>query len=109
VTTNNAAEWHALLAALARAEELGAGRLDVLSDSRLVVRGACRIAKGHGYRGASERLRTLAEVAGLYISCLRGFSIAWIPREQNWRADRLARRASAESRLVGLREAKGFK
>ena len=109
IATCNVAEWRALLVALARAEELGADRLDVLCDSLLVVGGVRRMARGRGYGGASGHLRPLAEEARARISRLRGFSITKIPREENRRADRLAKRASAESRLVGLREARGFR
>jgi len=75
-TTNNVAEYRALLLALERAEEAGADDVDIRSDSRLLV----------------EQLRGNFKIreAVLRAKRFRKFAISHIPRENNTRADRLA-------------------
>ena len=87
-TTNNVAEYSALLLGLRKAETLSPSSLTVYSDSELIVR------QIHGeYRVRSALLRPL------YLeTCrrLRGFPAARIlhvGREENREADRLANRA----------------
>jgi ribonuclease HI len=87
-TTNNVAEYAALLAALERAHVLGLEELAVRSDSQLLVEqmnGAYRVKAPH-LKPLWLRARTLA--AGL-----RRFAIAYVPRERNRTADALANRA----------------
>ena len=84
-TTNNQAEYRAIIAALENAIHLGATQVDMRSDSELAVRqinGRYRVKK--------------AELKPLYLKVmqlagqLEGFTITSIPREQNEEADRLA-------------------
>ena len=86
--TNNVAEYRALLLGIARARELGAGELELVGDSELVV----RQVKGE-YKVKDATLRELhAEV----IRALRPFSrwsIRHVRREQNAAADRLVNEA----------------
>jgi ribonuclease HI len=87
-TTNNVAEYAALLATLERAHALGIEELAVRSDSQLLVEqmnGAYRVKAPH-LKPLWLRARTLA--AGL-----RRFSIVHVPRERNRAADALANRA----------------
>ena len=87
-TTNNQAEYHALIAALEKAIELGARHVDIRLDSELVVRqveGAYRVKKAS--------LRPLYLRVGQLLGRLEGFTITCIPREQNMEADRLANAA----------------
>jgi ribonuclease HI len=84
-TTNNVAEYRALLLALRRAEELGADTVDVLSDSLLLVQqvnGTFKIKAPHLIPLVSEAVRRAKS--------FRRFSIRHVPREENKRADRLA-------------------
>jgi ribonuclease HI len=87
-TTNNVAEYRALLLGLARARELGAREVEVVGDSELIaqqVRGAYKVRK--------EALRELHREA---MAALRGFdrwSIQTVPRAQNARADALVNAA----------------
>ena len=84
-TTNNVAEYRALLLALERAEEAGADEVEIRSDSRLLVeqmRGKFKIR--------AEHLKPLLSEAVLRAKRFRSFSITHIPRENNTRADRLA-------------------
>ncbi|MFC1932466.1 ribonuclease HI family protein [Chloroflexota bacterium] len=84
-TTNNQAEYRAVIAALEYAIRLGANRVDMRSDSELVVRqlnGQYRVKKVH--------LKTLYQQVKQLLSQLEGYTINHIPREQNTEADRLA-------------------
>lgn len=90
-TTNNVAEWTALLALLTRARALGLSRLAVGCDSELVVKqfsGAYRVKAAHLvplYREAMALRRAFA-----------GLRLEHVPREENRAADRIANRAIDE-------------
>ncbi|MBI3934863.1 MAG: ribonuclease HI family protein [Acidobacteria bacterium] len=86
--TNNVAEYHALLAALAYILEQNGKRLLVYCDSELVV----RQMQGR-YRVQSPDLKPLHEQARKLSSRLEHFVIQHIPREQNRFADELANQA----------------
>ncbi len=89
-TTNNAAEYEALLAALRLAARQPGGphRLTVLSDSELLVRqinGEYRVRDANlarYHREAVERMKSFARVV-----------VRHVPREKNVEADRLANEA----------------
>ncbi|WP_375474842.1 bifunctional RNase H/acid phosphatase [uncultured Jatrophihabitans sp.] len=88
VETNNVAEYRGLIAGLDAARELGARRVAVRMDSKLVVeqmKGAWQI------KHAS--MRELARQAGVLRRGFDDVSFEWIPRELNKRADRLANEA----------------
>jgi len=82
--TNNVAEYRALLLGIERAAALGAGELELVGDSELVV----KQVKGE-YKVKDAGMRELhAQVK----EALRGFerwSIRHVRREQNVEADRL--------------------
>jgi ribonuclease HI len=87
-TTNNVAEYAALLALLERAHALAVTELEVRSDSQLLVEqmnGSYRV-KAHHLQPLWLRARTLA--AGF---CR--FHLAHVPRGENRLADSLANRA----------------
>ncbi len=88
ITTNNHAEYLALLAGLKKAVELGAKTVMVKSDSELLVRQLQGI-----YRVRNERLRRLFDSCRSYIEKFSRFEIIHIPRSENKRADALANRA----------------
>ena len=91
-TTNNVAEYRALLLALERAEEAGADEVDIRSDSRLLVE------RMHGnFKMRAEHLKPLLADAVLRAKRFRRFSITHIPREQNTKADRLANKGADAS------------
>ena len=84
-TTNNVAEYRALLLALQRAEDLGADSVEILSDSLLLVQqvnGIFKVKAPHLIPIVSDAVRRARS--------FRRFSIRHVPREQNKRADRLA-------------------
>jgi ribonuclease HI len=87
IATNNVAEYRALLLGIERAKALGAGSVELIGDSELVV----RQVQGE-YRVKKDDLKPLhAEV----LRELRGFeswSIRSVPREQNEAADALVNR-----------------
>jgi ribonuclease HI len=87
-TTNNQAEYRAIITALEEAVRLGAGEVDIKSDSELVV----KQLKGR-YRVKKATLRPLYQEVVKLVGSLEAFSITHIPREQNREADRLANRA----------------
>jgi len=83
--TNNQAEYRAIIAALEKAIELGANRVDMRSDSELVVRQI-----NGKYRVKNAALKPLYQQVKQLLSLLEGFTITHIPRQQNREADNLA-------------------
>lgn len=86
--TNNVAEYSALLLALEIARELRAGRVEIRSDSELLV----RQMRGE-YRIRNAALQELAERARALASEFDSVAYVHVRREQNRDADRLANRA----------------
>lgn len=92
-TTNNVAEYRALIAALKRARELGFRRVRVLSDSLLVVQQV-----NGKWRVRDKSLEPLyAEVSAL-LAAFEERSVEHVPREENQEADQLAAEAIAQAR-----------
>lgn len=87
-TTNNVAEYRALLLALEIAEKRGAEEFQVFADSELVV----NQVTGR-YRVRNPILTELHVQAMKRITNLRRFEMEHVPREENKRADRLANMA----------------
>jgi len=87
-TTNNVAEYYALIAALDYAAASGIRRLRVFSDSQLIV----NQIKGL-YKVKHPDLRPLHERARKQAAALETFSIQYVPREQNRDADEMANAA----------------
>lgn len=94
-TTNNAAEYTALLHGLRRAERCKPERITIYSDSELMV----RQLTGE-YRVKSPSLAPLHEQAQLLLLRLGRWSIRHIAREENRRADELANLAMDQGRSV---------
>ena len=87
-TTNNQAEYQAVIAALEQAIKLGASRVEMRSDSELAV----RQINGQ-YRVKNASLKPLYQQVRHLQGQLVDFSISHINREQNKEADRLANMA----------------
>jgi len=87
-TTNNQAEYRAIIAALEKTAQMGADRVDIRSDSQLVVR-----QLNGRYRVKKASLRPLYLEVHKLLSQFQGFTITYIPREQNKEADALANKA----------------
>lgn len=87
-TTNNQAEYQAIIAGLRKAVSLGAAEVEVKSDSELVVRQLLGV-----YRVKKEELKPLHQEARRLAGSFAAFKIVSIPREQNREADKLANQA----------------
>jgi len=87
-TTNNVAEYTALLLLLQKALGLGYDELTVFADSELMV----RQINGQ-YKVKDAKLKELFAQAKGYIAKLKTFSLTHVPREQNKEADRLVNAA----------------
>lgn len=95
--TNNVAEYRALLAALERAERMGAEEVEVASDSELLV----KQMRGE-YRVKNEGLVPLHAEARARAAGLGRFAIRHVPREENTRADGLVNQALDEDKRTSL-------
>jgi len=87
-TTNNVAEWRAVVAAIDFAAELGAREIDLLLDSKLVV----EQLQGR-WRVRDAKLAPLCDEALKGLTRFAHWSARHVPREQNGRADALANEA----------------
>jgi len=96
VTTNNQAEYHAIIAGLERALELGATHVELHSDSELVVR-----QLSSRYKVKNEALKPLYQKIEELRARLDGLAISYILREKNKEADKLASQA-----LEGAKQAR---
>ena len=87
--TNNVAEYRALLLGIERAAALGAGELELVGDSELIV----RQVKGE-YKVKDATMRELhAEVKRALAQFGESWSIRHVRRERNAEADRLVNEA----------------
>ena len=96
-TTNNVAEYEALLAAFNYALRHKLPRVRVISDSELLV----RQMQGR-YKVKSEDLKPLFQQAQEMARKLEEFSIEHVRREQNREADRLVNEALDAAQARGL-------
>jgi ribonuclease HI len=99
-TTNNVAEYYALIAALDYAQSHNVRTLRVESDSELLV----KQMRGH-YKVKSADLRPLHERATKMTQAFESFRIEHVYREQNAEADGLANEAMDEAEGRPLRTA----
>jgi len=87
-TTNNVAEYEAVIAGLEAARSLGLERLEIRLDSELVVR-----QLNGQYKVRHPALAALKHEVDRLLAGFRSVRVAHVPREQNKEADRLANRA----------------
>lgn len=86
--TNNVAEWTGVVEALKLAQRLGAERVDLFLDSKLIVE------QLHGrWRVKDVKLQPLHAEAKSMLAGFRRWSATHVPRAQNSTADRLANEA----------------
>ena len=88
IATNNVAEYSALIAGLEKALEVGAGEVEVVSDSELMV----KQMRGE-YRVKNEALRELFLDASRLARRIGRVSYTAVRREHNELADRLVNEA----------------
>jgi ribonuclease HI len=86
--TNNVAEYRGLIEGLKKAAELGAKKVDVVSDSELMV---CQM--NGQYRVKNPGLMPLFQEATQLRKNFQQFNIRHVRREQNKDADRLVNQA----------------
>jgi len=91
--TNNVAEYQALLAALRSALEVEARRVEVRSDSELLV----RQINGE-YRVKNPALKELHEEATELLGRFEKWEARHVSREQNAKADKIAKAAVKEAK-----------
>jgi probable phosphoglycerate mutase len=102
ITTNNVAEYKALIAGLQLALEKGVTELEIFLDSQLVVsqlRGEWKIKKAD--------LRPLALRANSLMNRFEKATIEHVPRELNADADKLANQAMDAAALDAELDAEG--
>jgi ribonuclease HI len=92
-TTNNVAEYRALLLGLQRAQELGADDIEVVGDSELIAKQVLG-----QYKVKNEALRPLHRDAVAALCGFARWSIRTVPRAQNAEADRLVNAALDQAR-----------
>ncbi len=92
ITTNNVAEYKALIKGLEAAKEAGAEEIEIFSDSELLVRQICGI-----YKVKNKNLRELHERVRKLLSKFKLYTITHIKREDNAIADILAKEATWKS------------
>jgi ribonuclease HI len=106
-TTNNVAEYSALIAALEEARSMRLRRLQVRTDSQLLHRQITGV-----YRVKNEALRDLFLRVVRLMKEFEDVHIEHIPREENRGADKLARFASQQQQSktegVAARSAKHY-
>ncbi len=96
-TTNNVAEYLALLYALQEAVCAGCRTVSIRTDSELLAR-----QMNGQYRVRDRRLRLLYDLAVHLRQAFQGVRIEHVPREENRLADRLAGEAArASARQLG--------
>ncbi len=87
-STNNVAEYKALLLGIEAAQELGASELELIGDSELIV----RQVEGR-YKVKDATMRELHAEAKRALAALDRWSIRHVKRAQNADADRLVNAA----------------
>jgi ribonuclease HI len=96
VTTNNVAEYQALLLGLQYARDLGATQVDVVGDSELIARQVTG-----AYRVKHESLKPLHRAALAALEQFERWSIRTVPRARNAQADALVNAALDGARQAG--------
>jgi len=101
-TTNNSAEYMALIFALQEALVLKAKAIEVFSDSQLL----CRQLNGE-YKVKEAHIKTLFTQVKNLLSLFKKTKIIYIPRQQNRGADKLANLAlkQAQGKQLFIRQA----
>ena len=96
VTTNNVAEYRALIWGLQNARALKVAQLEVLADSELMVK-----QLNGAYRVKNEGIKPLYRQAKGLMGGFERCVVRHVPRAQNVQADRLANEAMDSHGLVG--------
>jgi ribonuclease HI len=92
-TTNNVAEYRALLLGLEQARELGADEVEVVGDSELIAKQVLG-----AYKVKNAALKSLHREALASFARFASWSIRTVPRAQNAEADALVNAALDQAR-----------
>lgn len=95
ITSNNIAEYSALIKGLEEARSLGLKRIEIFLDSELVVKQIKRV-----YRIRSTNLKPLWEKAQSILKQFDSYKIIHVKRELNKEADLLAKKAIKKKKLI---------
>jgi ribonuclease HI len=87
-TTNNVAEYSALIRGLQEARELGAQEVEAFMDSELVAK-----QLSGKYRVKHPGLIPLFQKAMMLVATFKRVTFTHVPREENKRADKLSKKA----------------
>jgi ribonuclease HI len=83
-TTGNVGEYHALIRGLTEAKNRGLKKLEIFSDSELMVN---QLKLGQNgmpiYSCKNERLASLRRIVIDLLETFEHYTISWIPREKN--------------------------
>jgi ribonuclease HI len=101
-TTNNVAEYTALIRGLQAAADLGATEVDVCTDSELMAHQVNGL-----YKVKAPGLQPLYAEAVSLLRCFRRFRVGHVYRESNSRADLLA--SQAAKKMIGKRASRAAK
>jgi len=94
-TTNNVAEYRALLLGLEQARELGADEVEVVGDSELIAKQVLG-----QYKVKNAALKSLHGEALASFTRFQSWSIRTVPRAQNAEADALVNAALDQARAA---------
>jgi len=94
-TTNNVAEYRALLLGLEQARELGADEVEVVGDSELIAKQVLG-----QYKVKNAALKPLHDQALASFARFEDWSIRTVPRAQNAEADALVNAALNQARAA---------
>ena len=97
-TTNNEAEYEALLVGLDLARSVGASSMVIRCDSYVITRQV-----NGGYEAKGERMRKYLNLMKQHIGRDSNVRFVQVPREENANANRLAKIASAEGMILDER------
>jgi len=92
-TTNNVAEYRALMLGLELARELGANEVEVVNDSELIARQI-----GGEYKVKQAHLKPLHAKAAAALREFDSWAVRSVRREQNTRADELVNETLDDAR-----------
>ncbi len=102
VTTNNVAEYSALITALEKALDLGATEAEIYLDSELLVRQINGV-----YKVRHENLKPLFDKSVRLLRRFSKFTVRHVPREQNQKADALSKKGIKAERPPAPKPAPG--
>jgi len=84
--TNNVAEYYGLIAGLKKAIDLGISDIEIIGDSQLII----YQLEGR-FRCRAKHLKPLHAEAKRLLNLMPNYTLRWVPRHENSRADERSR------------------